>query len=137
MPNYKTQKGLDNKLDFAVMEQRCVNFWQVNNVYAYDKDAPRDNTYVVDTPPPTVSGSLHIGHIMSYTQTDIMVRWQRMNGKAIFYPIGWDDNGLPTERRVQNYMVFHVMRLYHMMNILFQHMLKTSKNCDLYRVVIL
>ena len=103
MPNYKTQKGLDNKLDFALMEQRCVNFWQVNNVYAYDKDAPRDNTYVVDTPPPTVSGSLHIGHIMSYTQTDIMVRWQRMNGKAIFYPIGWDDNGLPTERRVQNY----------------------------------
>ena len=103
MSNYKTQKGLDNKLDFAAMEQRCVDFWQVNNVYAYDKDAPRDNTYVVDTPPPTVSGSLHIGHIMSYTHTDITVRWQRMNGKAIFYPIGWDDNGLPTERRVQNY----------------------------------
>ena len=103
MPSYKTQKGLDNKLDFASVENRCVDFWQVNNVYAYDKDAPRDNTYVVDTPPPTVSGSLHIGHIMSYTQTDITVRWQRMNGKAIFYPIGWDDNGLPTERRVQNY----------------------------------
>ena len=103
MSNYKTQKGLDNKLDFAAMEQRCVDFWQVNNVYAYDKDAPRDNTYVVDTPPPTVSGSLHIGHIMSYTHTDITVRWQRMNGKAIFYPIGWDDNGLPTERRVQKY----------------------------------
>ena len=103
MSNYKTQKGLDDKLDFATMENRCIDFWCANNVYAYDKNAPRDNTYVVDTPPPTVSGSLHIGHIMSYTHTDITVRWQRMNGKAIFFPIGWDDNGLPTERRVQNY----------------------------------
>lgn len=103
MPTYKTQKGLDDKLDFATVENRCIDFWQVNNVYAYDKDAPRDNTFVVDTPPPTVSGSLHIGHIMSYTHTDITVRWQRMNGKAVFFPIGWDDNGLPTERRVQNY----------------------------------
>ena len=103
MSNYKTQKGLDDKLDFATMENRCIDFWCANNVYVYDKNAPRDNTYVVDTPPPTVSGSLHIGHIMSYTHTDITVRWQRMNGKAIFFPIGWDDNGLPTERRVQNY----------------------------------
>lgn len=103
MSEYKTQKGLDCKLNFVDMEQRCIDFWEKNNVYAYDKNAPRGNTYVVDTPPPTVSGSLHIGHIMSYTQTDITVRWQRMNGKAIFYPIGWDDNGLPTERRVQNY----------------------------------
>jgi len=103
MLEYKTKKELDNKLDFADIEQRCVHFWQENNVYSYDKDAPRDNTYVVDTPPPTVSGSLHIGHIMSYTHTDIIVRWQRMNGKSVFYPIGWDDNGLPTERRVQNY----------------------------------
>src|SRR5690606_11490458 len=60
----------------------------------------------VDTPPPTVSGSLHVGHVFSYTHTDIIVRHQRMLGKNIFYPMGWDDNGLPTERRVQNY--FHV-----------------------------
>lgn len=103
MRKYKTNKELDSKLNFPEIEERCMGFWKDNNVYAYDKDAPRDNTYVVDTPPPTVSGSLHIGHIMSYTQTDIKVRWQRMNGRAIFFPIGWDDNGLPTERRVQNY----------------------------------
>ena len=61
------------------------------------------NTFAIDTPPPTVSGSLHIGHIMSYSQADILARFQRMNGKNMFFPIGWDDNGLPTERRVQNY----------------------------------
>jgi valyl-tRNA synthetase len=61
---------------------------------------------VVDTPPPTVSGSLHIGHCFSYTHTDLVVRWHRMRGDNIFYPMGWDDNGLPTERRVQN--VFNV-----------------------------
>ena len=62
--------------------------------------------YAIDTPPPTVSGSLHVGHIFSYTQTDILARFQRMNGKNVFYPMGWDDNGLPTERRVQNF--FHI-----------------------------
>jgi valyl-tRNA synthetase len=59
--------------------------------------------YSIDTPPPTVSGSLHTGHVFSYSQTDMMARFQRMRGKAVFYPIGWDDNGLATERRVQNY----------------------------------
>ena len=59
--------------------------------------------FAIDTPPPTVSGSLHMGHVFSYTHTDIIARFQRMSGKAVFYPIGWDDNGLPTERRVQNY----------------------------------
>ncbi len=103
MADYKTIKSLDEKLHFETLETRCMQYWEDNATYAFDKDAPRDNTYVVDTPPPTISGSLHIGHIMSYTQTDIKVRWQRMNGRAIFFPIGWDDNGLPTERRVQNY----------------------------------
>ena len=59
--------------------------------------------YAIDTPPLTVSGSLHVGHIFSFTQTDIVARFQRMSGRQVFYPIGWDDNGLPTERRVQNF----------------------------------
>ncbi|MBE6449150.1 MAG: valine--tRNA ligase [Alphaproteobacteria bacterium] len=103
MTTYKEIKKLDDKFNSEAIEKRCMNYWEENRVYAYDKTASRENTYVVDTPPPTVSGSLHIGHIMSYTQTDVQVRYQRMMGKSIFYPIGWDDNGLPTERRVQNF----------------------------------
>ena len=88
-------------LPASVEPARCEK-WEQDKVYFYDPARPRQETFVVDTPPPTVSGSLHIGHVFSYTQTDILVRFQRMLGKNIFYPIGWDDNGLPTERRVQN-----------------------------------
>lgn len=70
-------------------------------IFRWDENAPRENTFVVDTPPPTVSGSLHIGHVFSYTQQDVITRYQRMLQKSICYPIGWDDNGLPTERRVE------------------------------------
>ena len=76
--------------------------WQDEQVYRFDRSRPRAEVYAIDTPPPTVSGSLHVGHVFSYTHTDIVARYQRMTGKAVFYPIGWDDNGLPTERRVQN-----------------------------------
>ena len=88
------------------VEQAWDEAWQRDGVYHYDETRPREETFVVDTPPPTASGSLHIGHVFSYTQADVVVRYQRMRGKNIFYPMGWDDNGLPTERRVQNY--FHV-----------------------------
>ena len=101
--SYKENKYLDQHLELESIEKRCKKFWLDNNVYAYDRNKSREETFIIDTPPPTVSGSLHIGHIFSYTQTDIIARYQRMNGKTIFYPIGWDDNGLPTERRVQNY----------------------------------
>ncbi len=87
-------------------EDKWNQFWEEGEVYKYDNTRNRDETFVVDTPPPTVSGSLHIGHLFSYSHTDFIVRFQRMLGKNIFYPMGWDDNGLPTERRVQNY--FHV-----------------------------
>ena len=84
-------------------EAKWEKHWEKTGIYRWDPKQPREKTFVVDTPPPTVSGSLHIGHVFSYTQTDVLVRYQRMLGKNIFYPIGWDDNGLPTERRVQNY----------------------------------
>lgn len=101
--NYKETKDLDAKFDANTIENRCIEYWENASVYKFDKNASRDDTFAIDTPPPTVSGSLHIGHIMSYTQADILARYQRMSGKNLFFPIGWDDNGLPTERRVQNY----------------------------------
>ena len=77
--------------------------WEEEGTYRFDSTAGREDVFSIDTPPPTVSGSLHVGHVFSYTHTDIVARFQRMRGKAVFYPMGWDDNGLPTERRVQNY----------------------------------
>ena len=76
--------------------------WEADGTYRFDRTASRDQVFAIDTPPPTASGSLHIGHVFSYTHTDTIARYQRMRGKAVFYPIGWDDNGLATERRVQN-----------------------------------
>jgi valyl-tRNA synthetase len=77
--------------------------WEEEGTYRFDPTPSHDAVFSIDTPPPTVSGSLHVGHVFSYTHTDIVARFQRMRGKAVFYPMGWDDNGLPTERRVQNY----------------------------------
>ena len=85
------------------LEAKWSAQWQADGTYAFDRSQPRENVYSIDTPPPTVSGSLHVGHVFSYTHPDVIARFQRMRGKAVFYPIGWDDNGLPTERRVQNY----------------------------------
>jgi valyl-tRNA synthetase len=85
------------------LEAKWSQRWKAEDTYAFDRSQPRENVYSIDTPPPTVSGSLHVGHVFSYTHTDLIARYQRMTGKAVFYPMGWDDNGLPTERRVQNY----------------------------------
>lgn len=86
------------------LESKWGAIWEETGTYAFDRDgASRDDVYSIDTPPPTASGSLHVGHVFSYTHTDTVARYKRMNGKRVFYPMGWDDNGLPTERRVQNY----------------------------------
>ncbi len=85
------------------LEQKWMARWDADAVYRFDRTKSRSEIYAIDTPPPTVSGSLHVGHVFSYTHTDVVARFHRMRGKSVFYPMGWDDNGLPTERRVQNY----------------------------------
>jgi valyl-tRNA synthetase len=85
------------------LEDKWSERWDGSKTYRFDRAAQRPGVYSIDTPPPTVSGSLHVGHVFSYTHTDTIARYQRMLGKEVFYPMGWDDNGLPTERRVQNY----------------------------------
>ncbi len=94
VPDRPALEGLE-----ATWSQR----WKEQDTYRFDRTKPREQVYAIDTPPPTVSGSLHVGHVFSYTHTDLVARFQRMRGKEVFYPMGWDDNGLPTERRVQNY----------------------------------
>jgi valyl-tRNA synthetase len=89
------------------LEDKWIAHWQTEGTYAFVRPGSRAEVFSIDTPPPTVSGSLHVGHVFSYTHTDLIARYQRMTGKHVFYPIGWDDNGLPTERRVQN---FHGVR---------------------------
>ncbi len=85
------------------LEKKWQEVWEAAGVYRFDSSAPKEAVYSIDTPPPTVSGSLHIGHIFSYTHADIVARYHRMQGCEVFFPLGWDDNGVPTERRVQNY----------------------------------
>lgn len=85
------------------LEEKWSKQWEADQTYAFQAPESRSEVFSIDTPPPTVSGSLHVGHVFSYTHTDVIARYQRMTGKKVFYPMGWDDNGLPTERRVQNY----------------------------------
>src|SRR5690625_1820691 len=99
VPDKPNLDGLEEKWDQA---------WSANQVYAFNEETTRAQVYAIDTPPPTASGSLHVGHVFSYTHTDAIARFQRMLGKNVFYPMGWDDNGLPTERRVQNYYGVYV-----------------------------
>jgi valyl-tRNA synthetase len=85
------------------LEAKWDEWWEAAGTYRFDRSKSREEIFAIDTPPPTASGSLHIGHVMSYTHTDLIARYRRMRGYEVFYPMGWDDNGLPTERRVQNY----------------------------------
>ncbi|MCC5953130.1 MAG: valine--tRNA ligase [Acidimicrobiia bacterium] len=97
------QRSLPAKPALEGLEQQWGAVWEEQDTYRFDRTADRAQVYSIDTPPPTVSGSLHVGHVFSYTHTDTIARYQRMRGRQVFYPMGWDDNGLPTERRVQNY----------------------------------
>ena len=94
IPEKPSLEGLEARWDAA---------WEANGTYRFDRGRARAEVFSIDTPPPTVSGALHVGHVFSYTHTDTIARYQRMAGREVFYPMGWDDNGLPTERRVQNY----------------------------------
>ncbi|CAN5691204.1 valine--tRNA ligase [soil metagenome] len=94
---------MPDKASLDGLEQRWGERWEADGLYRFDRSKVRAEVYSIDTPPPTVSGSLHMGSVFGYAQTDTLARYQRMRGREVFYPMGWDDNGLPTERRVQNY----------------------------------
>jgi valyl-tRNA synthetase len=102
-PSRPTSARLPDKPSIDGIEATWQQVWDEQGIYRFDRTKTRDEIYSIDTPPPTVSGSLHVGHVFSYTHTDTIARYQRMRGREVFYPMGWDDNGLPTERRVQNY----------------------------------
>jgi valyl-tRNA synthetase len=97
MPNVPDKPSLEG------LEDKWNARWEADGTYSFDRSRPREEIYSIDTPPPTASGYLHAGHVFSYTQTDLIARFQRMRGKDVFYPMGWDDNGLPTEKRVQDF----------------------------------
>ena len=99
----QTGRRLPEKPSIEGIEAKWSQAWEEAGTYRFDRTKTREQVYSIDTPPPTVSGSLHVGHVFSYTHTDCMARYKRMRGFEVFYPMGWDDNGLPTERRVQNY----------------------------------
>lgn len=104
-PTTTTHSGqaVPERVALEGLEAKWSKAWAEEGTYSFERPASRDQVFSIDTPPPTVSGSLHVGHVFSYTHTDLIARYQRMRGKQVFYPMGWDDNGLPTERRVQNF----------------------------------
>ena len=102
-PTTPTGRRVPDKVGLEGLEESWSQRWAELGTYTFDRSKTREQIYSIDTPPPTVSGSLHVGHVFSYTHTDVVARYRRMRGAEVFYPMGWDDNGLPTERRVQNY----------------------------------
>lgn len=103
LPEPLRSASVPEKASVDGLETKWVPAWEDLGVYQFNSSADPENIYSIDTPPPTASGSLHVGHVFSYTHTDVIARFKRMCGKDVYYPMGWDDNGLPTERRVQNY----------------------------------
>ena len=103
-------KILDGKYDFRVSEKKWQDYWQEKDIYAFEKDSPKQ-TYAIDTPPPTVNGKIHMGHLSSYMHIESMARHHRMKGENVYFPFGFDDNGLPTERYVEK---THKVRAYEM-----------------------
>jgi valyl-tRNA synthetase len=103
MTNPYPHRTVPERPTLAGVEDRWARVWDERGTYRFDRTRTRGEIYSIDTPPPTVSGSLHVGHVFSYTHTDTVARYRRMRGREVFYPMGWDDNGLPTERRVQNH----------------------------------
>ncbi|WP_226345262.1 valine--tRNA ligase [Agilicoccus flavus] len=107
LPPTTAAPALPDKPSVDGLEDKWAPVWEQQGVYAFDRaralELPREQVYAIDTPPPTASGSLHVGHVFSYTHTDCLARYKRMRGFEVFYPMGWDDNGLPTEKRVQNF----------------------------------
>jgi len=97
------ERNVPDKPSLDGLEVKWDAHWEAEGTFRFDRSKERAEVYSIDTPPPTASGTLHIGHVFSYTHTDIVARYQRMKGREVFYPIGWDDNGVPTERRVENY----------------------------------
>lgn len=91
---------MDKKYDFRKTEKELQDLWEEEGIYRYQNGRDR-KVFSIDTPPPTVSGKLHIGHVFSYTQAEMIARYKRMRGYDVFYPFGFDDNGLPTERLVE------------------------------------
>ena len=97
------------KYNRVEIEKKWQEIWSNKHVFRWDPVKKRSENFVVDTPPPTISGSLHMGHICSYSHTDFIVRYKRMRGYNVFYPMGFDNNGLPTERLVEKmFFVFSI-----------------------------
>ena len=91
---------LDKKYNIKEKEEKWKKYWEENNIYNFDKNSNKE-IFSIDTPPPTVNGKIHIGHIFSYTQAEMIARYKRLRGYNIFYPFGFDDNGLPTEKLIE------------------------------------
>jgi len=101
--NFLAPAAAPDKVGVEGLEEKWGLRWESDGTYHFNRGVAKSQVFSIDTPPPTVSGSLHVGHVFSYTHTDFVARYKRMTGKEVYYPMGWDDNGLPTERRVQNF----------------------------------